>query len=299
MAEVLTAEAPNTVIADEGMLYFLRNDRSEIFSADAGGLELVKKIRRGHEPLDQYGQFGSSVYYMDHPFEPLFQAGGAHEMPVAQVIALGYATNPPLVPTCNRHVGDGKDHLVHAGRPQGRNARERGCWQGARPVHFPQLDGMLLEGPFECEHCERDDLPTRAALSQHQQVMHADQRQRHDLADGIVSGLQRAGLVGGGQSPELIAAAVIAALRLLEQPKPDPEPEPEDDDDEDQPEAPESEPIVIPEEDDEDDEDGDDEPAPGAVHDQVRLLRAQGLSRATVAAELNMSIGRVRYLESH
>jgi hypothetical protein len=219
MADTLTAESPNTVIADQGLVYFRRNDGSELFAADSSGLEIVKKIRRGHMPLDAYGQFGSSVYYMDHPFEPLFQAGGAHEMPIDQVVALGYATNPPLVPTCGLHVGQNKDHLSHNGRPDGRNPRERGCWQGARAVHFPQIDGIDVEGPFECEHCGREDLPTRAALTQHQQVMHSDQRQRHDLADGIVAGLQRAGLVGGGQSPEQIATAVALALRQLEKPK--------------------------------------------------------------------------------
>jgi hypothetical protein len=291
VAEVLSAELPNAVVADEGLLYFRRNDGSEIFSKDADGLEMVKMLRRGHQPLEQYGQFGSSVYYMDHPFEALFQAGGAHEMPVEQVIALGYAVSPPLVPTCGRHVGDAKDHLTHRGHPGGRNPRERGCWQGARPVHFPQLEGIVLEGPFECEHCERVDLPTTAALEQHARVMHSELRQRHDLADGIVAGLQRSGLTGG-TSPEAIAAAVIAALRIMEQPKPDPEPTPEDDDDEDQPEAPELEPE------DDDEDEPQPEPEPGAA-EQVRSLREQGMSRAAVADQLSMSIGRVRYLESH
>lgn len=292
MAEVLTAETPNEVIADQGLLYFRRNDGSEIFAADSAGLEIVKKIRRGHVPLDEYGQFGSSVYYMDHPFEPLFQAGGAREMPVEQVLALGYATNPPLVPTCGLHVGQNKDHLSHRGRPEGRNPREKGCWQGARAVYFPQLEGVVIDGPFECEHCGRDDLPTRAAQVQHQQVMHADQRQRHDLADGIVAGLQRAGLVSGGQSPETIATAVIAALRLMEQPKPDPMPDPdEDEEDDDQPEAPELEPA-------EPEPEPDPEPAPQALIDQVLSLRAEQVSRATIAQMLGISIGRVRYLET-
>lgn len=291
MAEVLSAELPNAVVADEGLLYFRRNDGSEIFSKDADGLELVKMIRRGHQPLEQYGQFGSSVYYMDHPFEALFQAGGAHEMPVEQVIALGYAVSPPVVPTCGRHVGDAKDHLVHRGHPGGRNPRERGCWQGARPVHFPQLEGIVLEGPFECEHCERIDLPTRAALEQHQRVMHGDQRQRHDLADGIVSGLQRAGLTGG-TSPDAIAAAVIAALRIMEQPKPDPEPAPEDDDDEDQPEAPEA-----PE--DEDEDEPEPEPQPTARAEQIRQLRAEGMSQTAIADHLGISRSTVKYYEHH
>lgn len=290
MAEALTADAPNTVVADEGLLYFRRSDGSEIFAKDAGGLELVKMIRRGHEPLEAYGQFGSSVYYQDHPFEPLFQAGGAHEMPVEQVLALGYAADPPLVPTCGRHVGDAKDHLVHKGSPSGRNPRERGCWQGARKVRFPQLDGVVVEGPFECEHCERIDLPTRVALEQHQRVMHGDQRQRHDLADGIVAGLQRSGIVGGGMSPEQLVASVVAALRLMEQPKPDPEPEPEDDDDEDQPEAPD---VV----EDEDEDEPEPEPQPSARAEQIRLLRAEGLSQAAVAEHLGISRSTVKYYE--
>ena len=286
MAEVLTAQSPNEVVTDQGLLYFRRNDGSEVFASESEPLELVKKIRRGHQPLEDYGQFGSSVYYLDHPFEPLFQAGGAHEMPVGQVLALGYAANPPLVPTCGRHVGDGKDHLAHRGNPRGRNPRERGCWQGARAVHFPQLEGMVIEGPFECEHCGRDDLPTRAALGQHQQVMHADQRQRHDLADGIVDGMQRAGMLGG-TSPEAIAAAVLAALRLIEQPRPDPEPEPPDEDEDDEPEG-------VPEE-------SEDEPEPvtDAVRQQIAALRSAGLSRQAIADQLGVSIGRVRYLEIH
>ena len=278
MAEVLTTSSPNEVIADQGLLYFRRNDGTELFAADSGGLELVKKIRRGHEPLEEYGQFGSSAYYMDHPFEPLFQAGGAHEMPVDQVISLGYAASPPLVPTCGRHVGDGKDHLAHKGNPAGRNARERGCWQGARTVKFPQLEGVVIEGPFECEHCEREDLPTRAALEQHQRVMHGDQRQRHDLADGIVNGLLRAGL-GGGQSPEALAATMLAALRLVEQqravPDPDPEPEPEDDDDD------ESEP----------------EPETESTRERVRQLRAEGLSQIAVAERLGLSRATVQRID--
>jgi hypothetical protein len=248
MPDTLTTDAPNTVIVDQGLLY-LRNPAGDIVSADAADGEVMKKVRRGWTPLFEYGQFGSAAYYMDHPYEPLFQAGGARELSVAQIVSMGYHLRPPVVPTCERHVGtDG--HLTHAGSAGGRNARERGCWNGARPVHFPQLAGQDVPAePPECDYCGRDDFPTDAALRQHQSVMHADRRQQVELADGIVAGLLRTGsLPGGTSSAADIATAVVLALRQLEQPKPDPMPDPDADEeeDEDQPEAPQPEPEPEP-----------------------------------------------------
>src|SRR5215472_13552564 len=107
---------PNAVIADQGMVY-CRMPGGEIVACDASPMELMKKINRGWQVLHDYGQFGSSAYYIEHPFEPLFQAGGARELSVAQVVQLGLHLHPPLVPTCERHVGDAKDHLMHGGAP--------------------------------------------------------------------------------------------------------------------------------------------------------------------------------------
>ena len=99
MAEALTTEVPNAVIADQGMVY-VRFPSGEVQAVDASPMELMKKINRGVIVLNDYGQFGSSAYYMDHPFEALFQAGGARELSAEQVIDLGYHLRPPLVPTC-------------------------------------------------------------------------------------------------------------------------------------------------------------------------------------------------------
>jgi hypothetical protein len=219
MPETLTTDAPNAVIVDQGLLYF-RSPSGEVYSADAADGEVMKKVRRGNTPLFEYGQFGSSAYYMDHPFEPLFQAGGAAAMSVDQVISLGYHLRPPLVPTCGQHVGQSKEHLLHLGNPNGRNARERGCWQGAQPVRFPQLEGVDIQDIPECEYCGRDDFATLVSLRQHQSVMHSDRRQQAELADGIVAGLMRSGTLpsGGSSSAAEIAAAVVIALRQLEQP---------------------------------------------------------------------------------
>jgi len=221
MPDTLSTDAPNRVITDEGLLY-LRMPSGEIVSADAQDSEIMKKVRRGWTPLFEYGQFGSSAYYMDHPYEALFQAGGARELPVEQVVSLGYHLRPPLVPTCDRHVAT-EGHVSHTGNPQGRNAREQGCWMGARPVHFPQLDEQdIPAAPDACEHCGRDDFPTEQALRQHQGVMHSDHRQQIELADGIVAGLVRSGSLPAGASSTAaeIAAAVVLALRQLEQPQP-------------------------------------------------------------------------------
>jgi hypothetical protein len=218
MPETLTTGAPNAVIIDQGMLY-IRNPLGEVVAVDASDNEIMKKVKRGWVPLFEYGQFGSSSYYMDHPYECLFQAGGARELSLEQIIAMGYHLRPPLVPTCEQHVGQSTEHLAHGGNPAGRTARERGCWNGARPASFPQLEGREFTAPDECEYCGRDDFATEQALRQHQSVMHADRRQQVELADGIVAGLVRSGsLPSGSGSAADIAAAVVIALRRLEQP---------------------------------------------------------------------------------
>lgn len=247
--ETLTPDAPNAVIADEGLVY-CRFPNGEVVACDSSPMELMKKINRGVQVLNDYGQFGSNVYYMANPFEPLFQAGGAHEMSVEQIIALGYHLRPPLVPTCEQHVGQGQDHVMHRGQPGGGSAKAQGCWRGARPVRFPQLEHIQVPGPpDECEFCGRDDFPTQRALKQHQDVMHNDRRQQQALGEAIVSGLHQTGVVGasGGVDAQAIAAAVAATLQALGYSGrvPDPVPD-EDDDDEDQPEAPDPEPQPEP-----------------------------------------------------
>ncbi|HYW86172.1 MAG TPA: hypothetical protein VFB50_00270, partial [Chloroflexota bacterium] len=129
MAEALTTDAPNSVIADQGLIY-CRMPSGEVVACDASDMELMKKIRRGWQVLTDYGQFGSSAYYMDNPFEPLFQAGGARELSVQQIIDLGYHLHPPIVPTCEQHVGAAKEHLTHVGRVGGGSAKAQGCWRG-------------------------------------------------------------------------------------------------------------------------------------------------------------------------
>jgi hypothetical protein len=278
MAEPLTTSEPNAVIIDQGMVY-CRFPSGEVHAVDASPMELMKKINRGIVPLGDYGQFGSSAYYMDHPYEPLFQAGGAREMSVEQVIELGYHLRPPIVPTCEQHVGQSKEHLMHSGRPGASSAKAQGCWRGARPVRFPQLQGIELPPPPDaCEFCDRDDFATERALKQHQEVMHRDRRQQQELGEAIVSGLQRTGMIasGNGASPQAVAAAVAATLQALGYGTPIARPEPEPEEDEEEEEGPD-EPRPTP------------APAPPQVTD-LKRERANELRRQRRAAARRVPI---------
>ena len=235
MPDQLSTAGPNVVIADKGLMYWRARD-GRVFAADATDSEYAKRTKRGFEPLDRYGQFSSGAYYMDHPYEPLFQAGGAREMSAGELLALGYAQKPPLVPTCGQHVGQGKEHLNHTAN----------CWVGARPAHFPQLEGMDIPPLRSCEHCDRDDL-TEAAWVQHQAVMQTEDRREEALSRAILKGLQSAGGTGGSSAAE-IAATVVATLQALQnaaREEPEPEPPPPEDDDGEEPEPePEPEPST-------------------------------------------------------
>jgi hypothetical protein len=294
MADALTTESPNAVIADQGLMY-CRMPSGEVVACDSSDTELMKKIKRGWIALNDYGQFGSSAYYMDHPYEPLFQSGGARELSIQQVVDLGYHLRPPLVPTCDRHVGDAKDHLTHTGTPSASSPKAQGCWRGARPVVFPQLVGRALPPrPDECEFCGRDDFATERALKQHQDVMHNDRRQQQQLGEAIVHGLQQTGVVGSGTNTDAsaIAAAVAATLQALgygvgTPPQPDPNPPEEPDDEGDELPEPEPEPTPEPE--------PEPEPEPAEAR-RVEQLHAGGLSERAIAEQLGITRRRVHTL---
>lgn len=146
-------------------------------------------------------------YYCSHPHEVLFMRGGAHEMPVSQIQALGYDRRPPLVPRCTLQLGT--DHQRATGRP----VHFDRCWQGALPVHFPQLDGLtpVFVGP--CEFCERDDFASARAREQHMRVMHKDEIREITTAREMAKGMREAvGLaVSSTQGGRGIAVAGMAA----------------------------------------------------------------------------------------
>lgn len=178
-------------------------------------LEELKYRREGWEPLHQYGRFEmNSAYTADHPLETLFMLGGAHELSLEQIVKTGLFLNPPLVPTCRRPLD--QDHKRHSGI----------CMEGARPVEFPQIEGLALEGQ-PCHFCENDPYPTVEARDQHEKVAHKDEksdiRTGETLANAMVRGLKSDGSpvtkAADGADPLAVLANVglnktqIAALR--------------------------------------------------------------------------------------
>lgn len=152
----------------------------------------------GWTPLHrEYGVFDfPKEYYIHHPFEVLFLRGGAIEMPVAQIKALGYDRNPPILPRCNLALG------AEHSQPTKRTLHYDRCWMQARPVVFPQLEGVEIEAVAGCEFCERDDFATKKGREQHMRVMHLEEMREIATAREMAQGMRDAVLAGvsGAQS---------------------------------------------------------------------------------------------------
>lgn len=159
-------------------------------------LERVKYIERGWEHLGQYGAFDMTSYGANHPLDSLFMFGGAKELPVEQVIQMGFYFAPPLVPTCKQHI------------TQFHRAHNANCWRGAQPVVFPQMAGVSADrlGPFPCGFCSRK-LPTVEAKEQHQSVAHKERlgniQQGKSLGDSLAEALAHTVAPAPTESPEM------------------------------------------------------------------------------------------------
>ncbi len=168
---------------------YYRQPNGWITGSPATDLEELNYRREGWEPLTQYGRFEMGTPYMaDHPLEPLFMRGGAHELPVDQIIEQALHLNPPVIPSCGRALD--QDHKGHTAR----------CWQNPVTVTFPQLNGEMPDG-FQCRFCDRQPSPTEKARDQHEGVMHreekSDIRTGETLADSLVRGLRGNAPVAG------------------------------------------------------------------------------------------------------
>lgn len=159
----------------------------------------------GWVPLREYGQFDfPREYYAHHPFEVLFLRGGAAEMPLAQIKALGYDRNPPRLPRCNLALGE-----EHSG-PTRRPIHFDRCWMGAQPVVFPQLDGVPQAVVPACEFCDRDDFTSVKGREQHMRVLHVEELREISAAREMAKGMREAmGIaVSAGAVPAPIGMAV-------------------------------------------------------------------------------------------
>ena len=179
---------------------YYRQPNGWIKPAVVTALEELKYRREGWEPLPQYGRFDmNSGYAADNPLELLLIKGGAKELCEDQIRQQGLYMNPPMLPTCRQALT--QFHVRHS--PE--------CWVGAKPVVFPQVAQMTDLGPFECRFCGIPK-PTQQARSQHESVMHKEEkgdiRTGETLAAGLVEGLK----------PEVAAPSNVTALlaRLAE-----------------------------------------------------------------------------------
>ena len=161
---------------------YYRQPNGWITVSPVTALEELRYRREGWEPLTIYGRVEMATEYAaDHPLEGLFIHGGARELCREQIIESGLHLTPPLVPVCGQTLN--QYHRKH----------NELCWRGAQPVTFPQLGEDVPEG-LQCRFCQRSPFPTEAARSQHEGVMHREEkgeiRSGQVIAESMVKGLQ-------------------------------------------------------------------------------------------------------------
>ena len=138
-----------------GIFMYYRTPDGWIHPASAHENDQLIYARGGWVPLPEYGTFNWKPYDVNHPYDTLFRAGGAKEMPADQVIQLSYVRTPPVV-------------------------------DGAT-VKFPQMVGISVP-LIDCPFCDRP-MPTEAALKNHSEVMHSDKTGSREMAKAIIEGL--------------------------------------------------------------------------------------------------------------
>ena len=174
---------------------YYRQPNGWISPAVATDVEMLQYQKEGWQPLRQYGRFDmNSTYGANHPLEALFIRGGALELPLEQILEEGFYMNVPLIPSCGQVL------------TQYHNGHSPECWMGAQSVQFPQLEGVLVEGPFPCRICG-EKKATSKGRENHEEVAHkaerGDIRTGTVLAEALVQGLKGAPAVPSGSTPTL------------------------------------------------------------------------------------------------
>lgn len=180
--------ADNDTIGTE-MYYRTPNGEIQFGRIGMDDSEKIKRVREGWTPLEAYGTFKVQPYHMDHPYEVLFERGGAKEFGRKQIVDLGLHFRETLIPRCGATVGE-QGHIGNR-RTLKHTAQ---CWAGAEKVTFPQLEGEVIEGPFSCKWCSDDTgesrlFPTQRGLRQHESVMHIDEIGSDRLGAQLIAGL--------------------------------------------------------------------------------------------------------------
>ena len=157
--------------------------------------------RDGWTPLTRYGRVEMTTQYAaNHPLETLFMRGGAHELSVEQIVEMALHLNSPLIPGCGMPLD--QDHKGH--RPE--------CWEGAKPVVFPQL--TEVPPGYPCNLCDRSPFPTERARDQHESVVHKEEKGQIRLGETLAGALKE------GRSSERIEVATPAKAPAAAAPAP-------------------------------------------------------------------------------
>lgn len=127
-------------------IYWRRPGNKWIVSAPGHAQEYAKRMRRGWEPLLQYGTFMPGMKSTDtrghrfnahrEPWRVIFQKGGTAEFPLDQVIAYNWHLAAPYA-----------------------------------EVTFPQLEGVEVE-VLDCPECEVQPFHEAQHLAQHLRIRH-------------------------------------------------------------------------------------------------------------------------------
>lgn len=203
----ITEYEGSDVPRSQGTWGYYRQPDGFITVSPATNSDELRYRRSGWEPLSEYGTFEVTTPYMvAHPLEPLFMAGGEHELTLDQIRRQGLYMDPPVIPNCRTPLN--QNHKRHT----------RACLRGAKPVVFPQLVGVEDLGPFPCEMgCPDRVFATLEARAQHTTVMHApeksDERTGESLAAALVKGLGGRLPVGAEPIPDGMVVRLVDEMR--------------------------------------------------------------------------------------
>lgn len=206
----------DTIAAEEGgkiakpNFGYYKQPNGYITVSQISPMERLRYLEEGWTWMREYGSFDmTSEYTASNPFELLFMNGGAGEMPVEQIMELGFNIHPPMIPRCRQGISQ-----YHKGH-------RRNCFPRV-PVTFPQI---MTKESFPCRFssCNRSQpenaFPSEAGRNQHESVMHKEEtgniRTGEALGDNIVKGLAA---LFGGQKPQMAPQAKVtpASIPLLE-----------------------------------------------------------------------------------
>lgn len=167
--------------------YVYRRDASGwIYPGPSAPSDQQRFLILGSTFLPAYGEHEGGPDALGHEYDMLLRLDGGKEMPVEQVIALGFATKSPEV--------DGKP-----------------VWRHTPLEAFPQLEGVEYPPRRQCKYCPRD-LWSDAMEFNHVSIMHRDQLSHFEQSRAIAEGMAEALTIGRAAAApvvEPVAAPVV------------------------------------------------------------------------------------------